>query len=88
MVILSKYTNVKIVAGDTKVVEKGNCEKIYINTTGIGVIKDSGYIVDGHNIEVGDKVIVSGTIADHGISIMSNREFFEVESEIKIRRIK
>ena len=78
-----KYTNVKIVAGDTKVVEKGNCEKIYINTTGIGVIKDSGYIVDGHNIEVGDKVIVSGTIADHGISIMSNREFFEVESEIK-----
>ena len=78
-----KYTNVKIVAGDTKVVEKGNCEKIYINTTGIGVIKDSDYIVNGHNIEIGDKVIVSGTIADHGISIMSNREFFEVESEIK-----
>ena len=63
--------------------EKGNCEKIYINTTGIGVIKDSSYIVDGHNIEIGDKVIVSGTIADHGISIMSNREFFELESEIK-----
>ena len=80
---MAKYTNIKIVAGDTKVVEKGNCEKIYINTTGIGVIKDSDYIVDGHNIEVGDKVIVSGTIADHGISIMSNREFFEVESEIK-----
>ena len=37
----ARYSNVKIVAGDTKVVEKGNCEKIYINTTGIGVIKDS-----------------------------------------------
>lgn len=79
----SKYTNVKIVAGDTKVVERGNCEKIYINTTGIGVIKESDYIVDGSNINIGDKIIVSGTIADHGISIMSNREFFQVESEIK-----
>lgn len=79
----AKYTNVKIVAGDTKVVERGNCEKIYINTTGIGVIKESDYIVDGSNINIGDKIIVSGTIADHGISIMSNREFFQVESEIK-----
>lgn len=79
----AKYTNVKIVAGDTKVVERGNCEKIYINTTGIGVIKESDYIVDGSNINVGDKIILSGTIADHGISIMSNREFFQVESEIK-----
>lgn len=80
---MAKYTNVKIVAGDTKVVEKGNCEKIYINTTGIGVIKDSDYIVDGSNINVGDKIILSGTIADHGISIMSSRDFFQVESEIK-----
>lgn len=79
----AKYTNVKIVAGDTKVVERGNCEKIYINTTGIGVIKESDYIVDGSNINIGDKIILSGTIADHGISIMSNREFFQVESEIK-----
>lgn len=79
----AKYTNVKIVAGDTKVVERGNCEKIYINTTGIGVIKESDYIVDGSNINAGDKIILNGTIADHGISIMSNREFFQVESEIK-----
>lgn len=79
----AKYTNVKIVAGDTKVVEKGNCEKIYINTTGIGVIKDSKYIVDGSNVNVGDKIILSGTIADHGISIMSKREFFEIENEIE-----
>lgn len=79
----AKYTNVKIVAGDTKVVERGNCEKIYINTTGIGVIKESDYIVDGSNINIGDKIILNGTIADHGISIMSNREFFQVESEIK-----
>ena len=79
----SKYTNVKIVAGDTKVVERGKCEKIYINTTGIGLIKENDYIVDGSNINPGDKIIVSGTIADHGISIMSSREFFQVENEIK-----
>ena len=79
----AKYTNIKIVAGDTKVVEKGNCEKIYINTTGIGLIKENNYIVDGSSIKVGDKIILSGSIADHGISIMSSREFFQVESEIK-----
>lgn len=77
----AKEANVKIVAGDTKVVEKGKCEKIYINTTGIGIIED--YEVDGKNISIGDKVILSGTIADHGMSIMSKREFFNLESEIK-----
>ncbi len=78
-----KYTNVKIVAGDTKVVERGKCEKIYINTTGIGVIKENDYLVDGSNINAGDKIIISGTIGDHGMSIMSSREFFQVENEIK-----
>lgn len=78
-----KDSNVKIVAGDTKVVEKNKGDSIYINTTGIGVIKENDYTIDGSNINVGDKVIVSGTIADHGISIMSSREFFQVESEIK-----
>lgn len=77
----AKKANVKIVAGDTKVVEKGKCEKIYINTTGVGVIED--YEVDGKNISIGDKVILSGTIADHGMSIMSKRDFFNIENEIK-----
>lgn len=77
----AKEANVKIVAGDTKVVEKGKCEKIYINTTGIGIIEN--YEVDGKNISIGDKVILSGTIGDHGMSIMSKRDFFNLENEIK-----
>lgn len=76
----AEKANVKVVAGDTKVVEKGKCEKIYINTTGIGVIKE--YQVDGGNISIGDKIILSGTIADHGMSIMSKRDFFNIENEI------
>lgn len=79
----ANYANVKIVAGDTKVVEKGKCDKIYINTTGIGLIKDKSHIMSKNNIKEGDKIIISGTIADHGISIMTKREFFEVDSEIK-----
>lgn len=76
----AKEANVKIIAGDTKVVEKGKCEKIYINTSGIGVIED--YEISGRDICVGDKVILSGSIGDHGMSIMSKREFFHLENEI------
>ncbi|RDY23138.1 hydrogenase expression/formation protein HypE [Romboutsia maritimum] len=79
----AKYAKVKIVAGDTKVVDRGKCDKIYINTTGIGVIKDNDYEPKVIDIKQGDKIIVSGSIGDHGTSIMTQREFFEVDSEIK-----
>ncbi len=78
----AKKANVKIVAGDTKVVEKGNADKIYINTTGIGVIEDKRYL-SSENIKPGDKVIVSGTIGDHGICIMAKRKNLDFDVSVK-----
>lgn len=78
----AKKANVKIVAGDTKVVEKGNADKIYINTTGIGVIKDEKYL-SSENIKPGDKVIISGTLGDHGICIMSKRKNLDFHVSVK-----
>ncbi|HDD64780.1 MAG TPA: hydrogenase expression/formation protein HypE, partial [Firmicutes bacterium] len=77
---VSETTGVKIVTGDTKVVEKGKADKIFINTSGIG-IKDKNLKLGKEYIEVGDKVIISGTIGDHEISIISKRLNFETEIE-------
>ncbi len=64
------YAGVKIVTGDTKVVDKGSADKIFINTSGIGIMRDYSF---RNKIDPGDKVIVNGTIGDHGISIMAER---------------
>lgn len=74
--------NVKIITGDTKVVEKGKGDKIFINTTGIGLVPDS-VDLSPSNVKVGDKIILSGTIADHGIAVLSARENLFFESAIK-----
>lgn len=74
--------NVIIVAGDTKVVEKGSGDKIYINTTGIGVMERDIYL-SSKNIKTGDKVIVSGTLGDHGVCIMSKRENLNFDMEVE-----
>ncbi len=73
---------VQIVTGDTKVVNKGHCDKIFINTSGIGVIPENVHI-SAHRIQPGDKIILSGTIADHGMAIMSVREGLSFESVIQ-----
>ncbi|MCF6183487.1 MAG: hydrogenase expression/formation protein HypE [Bacteroidales bacterium] len=73
---------VKIVTGDTKVVEKGKGDKIFINTTGVGIVKE-GVNISPENCKAGDKIIVSGTIADHGTCIMSLRAGLEFDTEIK-----
>ena len=73
---------VQIVAGDTKVVERGHGDGIYINTTGIGVIP-AGVNIAPSNARPGDLILVSGTLGDHGIAIMSVREGLGFESEIK-----
>lgn len=73
---------VQIVTGDTKVVEKGKGDKIFINTSGIGKIHP-GANISARNIKVGDKIIVSGNVATHGMAIMSVREGLEFESEIE-----
>ncbi|MFB0526923.1 MAG: hydrogenase expression/formation protein HypE [bacterium] len=73
---------VEIVAGDTKVVGKGGADKIFINTSGIGLI-DSAVDISSKNARIGDKIILSGTIGDHGIAILSARKKFDFQTEVK-----
>ena len=69
---------VRIVTGDTKVVEKGFCDKVYINTSGIGFIKEEyAGIGQAEGLKEGDSIIVSGTIAEHGLAVLSLRNSFE-----------
>ncbi len=77
----AKEADVKIIAGDTKVVERGSGDKIYINTTGIGVIERE--VDEVSEIEIGDKIIISGTLGDHGISIMSKREGLDFDVSVE-----
>lgn len=78
----AQQAGVQIVTGDTKVVEKGKGDQIFINTSGIGIIHPHANI--HHNrIEVGDQIIISGPIAAHGIAIMSLRKGLEFETTIQ-----
>jgi hydrogenase expression/formation protein HypE len=72
---------VKVVTGDTKVVPKGAADKIFINTSGLGVIPD-GIAVGASRAQVGDRIILSGTIADHGITILTQREGLRFDSTV------
>ncbi len=73
--------SVRIVTGDTKVVPHGKADKIFINTSGIGVIEHD-LTISGSNAQPGDKIIISGTIGDHGIAVMANREGLKLDTEI------
>lgn len=73
---------VHIVTGDTKVVEKGHGDGIFINTAGVGVLAE-GVDLSSANCEPGDKVLVSGTLGDHGIAIVSIREGLEFSTDIE-----
>lgn len=77
----SKIANVPIITGDTKVVERGKGDGIYINTTGIGLIPQ-GLNITGSNAKPGDKIIVNGSIGDHGMAILSFREGLEFETTL------
>lgn len=72
---------VKLVTGDTKTVDRGKADKIFVNTSGIGVVPE-GVNIHPSRAKTGDKIIVSGPIAVHGIAIMSVREGLEFETEI------
>jgi hydrogenase expression/formation protein HypE len=72
---------VRIVTGDTKVVPRGKADRIFINTAGIGAV-DHPYLINGANARPGDRIIVSGTIGDHGIAVMASREGLELETDI------
>ncbi|MDD5287923.1 MAG: hydrogenase expression/formation protein HypE [Dehalococcoidales bacterium] len=73
---------VKIVTGDTKVVNRGSADRIFVNTAGIGVIPE-GINISGSNARVGDKIILSGTIGDHGIAVLSKREGISFSTELE-----
>jgi hydrogenase expression/formation protein HypE len=78
----ARQAGVQIVTGDTKVVERGHGDGCYINTTGVGVLRP-GITVGPRRAEAGDAILVSGTIGDHGMAIMSVREGLEFESRIR-----
>lgn len=78
----SKECMVKIITGDTKVVEKGKGDKIFINTTGIGIIEE-GMDWRGRKIEEGDVVIINGGIGEHGLCIMLQRLGIKTDAEVK-----
>jgi len=72
----SAEANVEIVAGDTKVVSAGSVDKIFINTSGLGIVEKE---VSGSNAKVGDKIIINGFIGDHGVAILSEREGLDLK---------
>jgi hydrogenase expression/formation protein HypE len=72
---------VSIATGDTKVVPRGKADRIFINTSGIGLVPP-GLQIGGANAQVGDKVLINGTIGDHGIAVMARREGLELETAI------
>lgn len=78
----AKTANVQLITGDTKVVDKGHGDGIFINTSGIGLIPD-GVNIGPHRATPGDVVLLSGTIGDHGMAIMSVREGLAFEAPIQ-----
>jgi hydrogenase expression/formation protein HypE len=77
----SREAGVPIITGDTKVVERGKADGVFISTCGIGTVPE-GLDLSGDRARPGDVVLLSGTIGDHGVAVMSRRENLEFETEI------
>lgn len=82
MAAAAREAGVKIVTGDTKVVNRGKGDGIFINTSGVGVLP-AGVNLGGQFIQPGDKVLVSGTLGDHGITVMSCRENLSFQAQVE-----
>jgi hydrogenase expression/formation protein HypE len=78
----AKEAGVSIVTGDTKVVDKGKGDQVFINTAGVGIV-ESPHPMTPKNVRVGDAVLLSGDIGRHGMAIMARREGLEFETEIE-----
>ena len=78
----AREAGVPVVTGDTKVVEKGKADGVFISTTGVGALP-AGRALSGANARPGDAVVVSGTLGDHGIAIMARREGLALDTEIR-----
>lgn len=76
----AKKANVRIVAGDTKVVEKGSIDGLYINTTGVGLVGKN--IINPKEIQSGDSIIINGTIGDHGTAILGARGELGIQTSV------
>jgi hydrogenase expression/formation protein HypE len=82
MRVAAEEAGVQIVAGDTKVVQRGKADGLYITTAGVGVVRE-GVAVSGANARAGDAVILSGTIGDHGIAVLGARGELGFQSSIQ-----
>ncbi len=82
MAAAAQAAEVCVVAGDTKVVERGKCDQLYIVTTGIGVLEE-GEDLSPQRVCFGDKVLVSGTVGDHGIAILLARGELDLEADVR-----
>ena len=78
----AREAGVQVVTGDTKVVPRGKCDKLFINTSGVGVVPE-GLELDASRIRPGDAVIVSGTVGDHGLAVLTCRERLSFTSQIR-----
>ncbi len=79
----AKKAGILITTGDTKVVDRGKCDKLFINTTGVGeLLEEYAHISSGAGIRPGDKIIINGSIADHGMAIMAARNDLNIQSAI------
>ncbi|WP_298134878.1 hydrogenase expression/formation protein HypE [Acidiferrobacter sp.] len=77
----AREAQVAVVAGDTKVVERNKGDGVFITTTGVGVV-DPALAIHAHKAQVGDRIVVSGSIGDHGVAIMSEREHLSFDTRI------
>lgn len=82
MAAASREAGVPVVTGDTKVVEQGKGDGVFISTTGIGVVA-AGVDISGANARPGDVLLLSGTIGEHGVAVLSQRESLEFETTIE-----
>jgi len=82
MAAAAEAAGVPIVTGDTKVVERGRCESMYIVTTGVGVVAE-GVALAPQLVRPGDKVLVSGTVGDHGVAILLARGDLDIEADVR-----
>ncbi len=78
----AQQAGVEIITGDTKVVHRGSADKLFINTAGVGIIP-VGVNISGSNARPGDKLILSGTIGDHGIAVLSQREGLSFSTQLE-----
>lgn len=82
MATAARDAGVTIVTGDTKVVQRGKADGIFINTAGVGILQ-ADWLMGQAQLQPGDKVLLSGPVGDHGIAIMLAREALEIETDIQ-----